>query len=112
MNREALEALEKEIEHTLFQLMDLEAEENIIEMGEVFRKLLMKLEHHGLINRAVEVIVDLQQMQPETKLLLESLTEARAKKRRKLKLITHRDIIKIWLRKNKTFRQEYLPMFF
>ena len=105
-------ALEKEVEYTLFQLMELEVEEEIVEMAHVFGVLLSALQKAELIDLKMQVLVDPETQLPETKLLLQSLIEVRNRFFRRRKLLTHRDILKIWLRKNKQFKADFLPFMF
>ena len=107
-----LELLEKEIEHVLYELIVLEVEEEIVEMTKRFAKLLASVQKAGLINFNLDVLVDPIQYPPQTMSLLESLLEAKKRHRRRGKLLTHRDILKIWLRKNKVFKTNYLPGMF
>lgn len=109
---EKLVALEKEIEDTLFRLMELEVEEEIIEMGQLFAKLLASVQSAGLINFALDVLVEPRECLPETRVLLESLLDVKKRFQRRRKLLTHRDILKIWLRKNVRFKSEFLPGMF
>ncbi len=109
---EKLVALEKEIEDTLFRLMELEVEEEIIEMGQLFAKLLASVQSAGLINFALDVLVEPNECLPETRMLLESLLDVKKRFQRRRKLLTHRDILKIWLRKNVRFKSEFLPGMF
>lgn len=110
--KENLVALEKEIEDTLFRLMELEVEERIVEMGQLFAKLLASIENAGLINFTLDVLVEPDECLPETQMLLESLLDVKRRFHRRRKLLTHRDILKIWLRKNNTFKSEFLPGMF
>lgn len=107
-----LAALEKEIEDSLFRLMELEVEERIVEMGQLFAKLLASAQSAGLINFALDVLVEPVECLPETRMLLESLLDVKKRFQRRRKLLTHRDILKIWLRKNDRFKSEFLPTMF
>ncbi|WP_413362538.1 hypothetical protein [Lysinibacillus sp. 3P01SB] len=107
-----LAALEKEIEDSLFRLMELEVEESIVEMGQLFAKLLASVQSAGLINFALDVLVEPDECLPETRMLLESLLDVKKRFQRRRKLLTHRDILKIWLRKNDRFKSEFLPTMF
>ncbi|MFF5995476.1 hypothetical protein AAGS61_12120 [Lysinibacillus sp. KU-BSD001] len=104
--------LEKEIEYTLYQLMELEIEEEIVQMGQVFAKLLTSVQVAQLIDYKLDVLVDPIECLPETRVLLESLIEVKGRFKRRRKLLTHRDILKVWLRKNATFKSEFLPRMF
>ncbi len=107
-----LAALENEIEDSLFRLMELEVEESIVEMGQLFAKLLASVQSAGLINFALDVLVEPDECLPETRMLLESLLDVKKRFQRRRKLLTHRDILKIWLRKNDRFKSEFLPIMF
>ena len=107
-----LDTLEKQIEDALYRLIELEMEEEIMEMTKLFTKLLASVQEAGLIDFKLNVLVDTAQCYPQTKHLLESLLEAKRRFSRRGKLLTHRDILKIWLRKNKKFRTDYLPGMF
>lgn len=109
---DSLIALEKEIEHTLFQLMELEVDEQSGQMSQLFAKLLASVQTAGLISYTLDVLVDPHDQLPETKALLESLQDMKRRFTRRRKLLTHRDILKIWLRKNSRFKSEYLPQMF
>lgn len=104
--------LEKEVEDVLFRLMALEVEEEIVEMSQLFSSLLVTLQEYGLINFMLDVLINPESCYPETKLLLESLQEVKGRYYRRRKLLTHRDILKIWLRKNIRFKSEFLPTMF
>jgi len=113
MNEESsLIKLEKEVENVLFQLMELEVEEEITEMSRVFSRLLASLQEHGLISPILDVLVNPENCYPETNSLLQSLIEVKERFYRRRKLLTHRDILKIWLRKNDRFKSEFLPTMF
>lgn len=105
-------ALEKEVTATLFRLMELEVEEELAEMSHQFAKLLAAVQARGLINFKLDVLVEPESCLPETKLLLESLLDVKHRYARRRKLLTHRDILKIWLRKNSRFKSEFLPRMF
>ena len=105
-------ALEKQIENTLFRLMELEVEENIIQMTPLFAELLAALQGHRLINYKLEVLVDPASCLPETQLLLESLIDVKQRYSKRKRLLTHRDILKIWLRKNSQFKSDFLTRMF
>ena len=81
-------------------------------MTKRFAKLLASVQKAGLINFNLDVLVDPIQYTPQTMSLLESLLEAKKRYSRRGKLLTHRDILKIWLRKNKVFKTNYLPGMF
>ena len=107
-----LDTLEKEIEDVLYELIELEMEEEIMEMTKRFAKLLASVQKVGLIDFKLNVLVDPSRCYPQTNNLLESLLEAKRRFSRRGKLLTHRDILKIWLRKNQKFRNNYLPGMF
>ena len=107
-----MDALEKQIEQVLYELIELEVEEEIMEMTKRFAKLLSSVQEAGLIDFNLDVLVNPAQCFPQTASLLESLLEAKKRFSRSGKLLTHRDILKIWLRKNKKFRTNYLPGMF
>ncbi|MEO4053061.1 hypothetical protein AAFN87_06440 [Solibacillus sp. CAU 1738] len=105
-------ALEKQVEDTLFRLMELEVEENIIQMGQLFAELLASLQANMLINYKLEVLVDTASCLPETQLLLESLLDVKQRYSKRMRLLTHRDILKVWLRKNSQFKSDFLTRMF
>ncbi|MCL1696817.1 hypothetical protein [Lysinibacillus sp. BPa_S21] len=109
---EQLQALEAEIEQTLYTLIDLELEENFPEMNTRFAQLLTKVQATKLIDYKLDVLVDPQDFAAETFTLLQCLIEAKARPRKRQSLLTHRMILKIWLRKNQRFMNEFLPQMF
>ncbi|KOY83380.1 hypothetical protein I6G82_06455 [Lysinibacillus macroides] len=109
---EQLQLLEADIEQTLFTLIDLALDENYLEMNEHFAQLLAKVQAAQLIDYKLDVLVDPQAFAPETRILLLSLIEAKARPRKRKKLLTHRIILKIWLRKNQRYLKEILPQMF
>ncbi|MGE7910452.1 hypothetical protein [Lysinibacillus xylanilyticus] len=109
---EQLEALEAEIEQTLNTLINLELEENFPEMNTRFAKLLAKVQAVQLIDYKLDVLVDPQAFATETCILLQSLIEAKSRPLKRQRLLTHRMILKIWLRKNQRFMNEFLPQMF
>ena len=111
-SRHDLQILETEIEQTLFTLIDLELEENFQEMNSLFSKLLAKVQAAQLIDYKLDVLVDPQIFATETSILLQSLIEAKARPHKRQRLLTHRMILKIWLRKNQRFMKEFLPQMF
>jgi hypothetical protein len=111
VNFEQLE-IEIEIEHTLFDLMQLEVDEKVYEMSQVFARLLASVEKSGIIDSKLNVLVEPEEMLPETKSLLLSLQEVKRRYTRRRKLLTHRDYLKIWLRMNTRFKHEFLPGMF
>ncbi|MEC1179721.1 hypothetical protein P9B03_14570 [Metasolibacillus meyeri] len=109
---EPLQVLELEIKQTLDILIHLALEEKHAEMNSSFAKLLAKVQARDLIDYQLNVLVEPQTCSTETCLLLQSLQEAKSKPRKRHKLLTHRMILKIWLRKNPLFRKEFLPQMF
>ncbi|MGY3189838.1 hypothetical protein [Lysinibacillus sp. TE18511] len=109
---EQLQALEAEIEQTLYTLIDLELEENFPEMNTHFAQLLAKVQAAQLIDYKLDVLVDPQAFPTETCILLQSLIEAKARPHKRQRLLTYRMILKIWLRKNQRFMNEFLPQMF
>jgi len=109
---EQLQALEAEIEQTLYILIDLELEENFPEMNTRFAQLLAKVQAAQLIDYKLDVLVDPQAFPTETCILLQSLIEAKARPHKRQRLLTYRMILKIWLRKNQRFMNEFLPQMF
>lgn len=112
MENQSMEIVEKEVENTLYQCIDFNIEENYIAMGQEFAKVLALLQEHGLISPALKVITDPEQCLTETRILLESLQEAQKRHASRRKLLTHRHILNVWLRKNQYFQREVLPGFF
>ncbi|MFJ7646727.1 hypothetical protein ACIQ1H_04210 [Lysinibacillus sp. NPDC097279] len=109
---EQLQALEAEIKHTLYTLIDLELNESYQEMTAHFAKLLAKVQAAQLIDYKLNVLVDPQAYGTETCILLESLLEAKNRPNKRHQLLTHRIILKIWLRKNRHFLNDFLPQMF
>lgn len=109
---EQFEALEAEIEQTLNTLISLELEENFPEMNTRFAQLLTKVQAAQLIDYKLDVLVDPQAFATETCILLQSLIEAKSRPHKRQRLLTHRMILKIWLRKNQRFMNEFLPQMF
>ena len=112
MERETFELVEKEVEQALFTCIDLKIEEDYITMGQVFSKVLALLQKHELINATLTTIVEPENCLAETRILLESLQEARKRHSSRGKLLTHRQILNVWLRKNAIYQREILPGFF
>ena len=112
MEMQSMELVEKEVENTLYQCIDLQIEENYIAMGQVFAKVLALLQQHQLISPTLQVIVEPANCLTETHILLESLQEAQRRYVSRGKLLTHRQILKVWLRKNRHYQREILPGFF
>ncbi len=109
---EQLQALEAEIKHTLYTLINLELNESYQEMTAHFAKLLAKVQAAHLIDYKLNVLVDPQAYGTETCILLESLLEAKNRPNKRHQLLTHRIILKIWLRKNRHFLNDLLPQMF
>jgi len=112
LTQPSIEALEADIEQTLYTLIDLELEENFPEMNTRFAQLLAKAQAARLIDFKLDVLVDPQAFATETCMLLQSLIEAKARPHKRQRLLTHRMILKIWLRKNRRFKNEFLPQMF
>lgn len=109
---EQMHALETEIENTFFILIELELEEAYPEMNTRFAQLLATIQAANLIDYKLDVLVEPKTFGPETCTLLESLIEAKARPRKRHQLLTHRMILKVWLRKNHRFINDYLPQMF
>ncbi|EON70716.1 hypothetical protein H131_19797 [Lysinibacillus sphaericus OT4b.31] len=109
---EQLQALETDIEHTLNTLIELELEEAYPEMTTRFAQLLAQVQAAHLIDFKLDVLVNPVSFATETRILLESLMEAKARPHKRHRLLTHRMILKIWLRKNQRFMNEFLPQMF
>ncbi|MEK5232249.1 hypothetical protein MHB42_10810 [Lysinibacillus sp. FSL K6-0232] len=109
---EQLQILEAEITHTLSILIDLAFDENYSEMHQHFAPLLAKMQTAQLIDYKLDVLVDPQVFATETRILLLSLREAKTRTQKRHKLLTHRILLKIWLRKNERYLQEVLPQMF
>ena len=109
---EQLQALEAEITHTLYTLIDLELDEAYQEMMTQFAKLLSKVQAVHLIDYKLDVLVDPEDYATETSILLESLLEAKNRPYKRHQLLTHRIILKVWLRKNRHFINDLLPHMF
>lgn len=109
---EQLEALEAEIEHTLYTLIELELEEAYLEMSTRFAQLLATLQASSFINYKLDVLVKPESFATETRILLESIIEAKNRPHKRHGLLTHRMILKVWLRKNQRFMNDFLPQMF
>lgn len=112
MEQAMLEFVEKEVEQTLLTCIDFNREEDYIAMGQAFAKILALLQKQSLISASLKVSVDPVGCLPETRILLESLQEAQRRHSSRRKLLTHRQILNVWLRKNAHFQREILPGFF
>jgi hypothetical protein len=111
-SNEQLQELEAEIEQTLYSLIELELEENYAAMNTQFAYLLAKIQAARLIDYKLDVLVEPQAYTTETCILLQSLIEAKTRTNKRHRLLTHRMILKIWLRKNQRFMREFLPQMF
>ncbi|MCH7321275.1 transketolase [Solibacillus sp. MA9] len=109
MEQEIIEIIEKEVEQALFTCIDLKIEENYIAMGQEFAKILAQLQKHDFISPTLKVIVEPESCLTETRILLESLQEAQRRHTSRGKLLTHRQILNVWLRKNVHYQREILP---
>ncbi|WP_107924414.1 hypothetical protein [Lysinibacillus parviboronicapiens] len=109
---EQLQALEAEIEHTLYMLIELELEEAYSEMSSRFAQLLAEVQAAHLIDYKLDVLVNPASFDTETRILLESLIAAKTRPQKRHRLLTHRMILKVWLRKNQRFMNEFLPQMF
>lgn len=109
---EQFEALEAEIEHTLHILLDLHLEDAYSEMSKHLAKLLSSLQTANLIDYKLDVLVNPAFFERKTQILLKSLVEAKSKPNKRNRLLTHRMILKIWLRKNHRYTNEFLPQMF
>jgi len=107
-----LQELELEIEQALYTLIDLELAESYAAMNTQFAQLLAKVQAAQLIDYKLDVLVEPQAFATETCILLQSLIEAKARPNKRHRLLTHRMILKIWLRKNQRFIKEFLPQMF
>ncbi|KOS68556.1 hypothetical protein AEA09_08330 [Lysinibacillus contaminans] len=109
---EQLQALEAEITLTLHTLIDLELEDAYSDMSTHFAKLLASVQTANLIDYKLDLLVNPDLFATETQILLKSLMEAKTRPNNRHKLLTHRMILKVWLRKNQRFTNEYLPQMF
>ncbi|MGE7024275.1 transketolase [Solibacillus cecembensis] len=112
MLKSSLELLEKEIEDAIIRMSKLQQEDDYAEMSRQFAELLASLQRHQLIDTSLQLLVEPAQCLHETKMLLESLQEAQQRQHRKKRLLTHRQILQLWLRKNIHYQREYLPKLF
>ncbi|CAM5691395.1 putative protein OS=Lysinibacillus sphaericus OX=1421 GN=LS41612_09970 PE=4 SV=1 [Lysinibacillus sphaericus] len=80
---EQLQALEAEIEHTLYTLIDLELDEAYQEMTTLFAKLLAKVQAAHLIDYKLDVLVEPNNYATETCLLLEKFTRSKKQAQQK-----------------------------
>lgn len=112
MSKATLEILEQEIQSAFVHIIDLQQEDNYAEMSKQFAKLLASLQQLQLINSSLQLLVEPAQCLQETKILLESLEEAQQRQHRKKRLLTHRQILQLWLRQNLHYKREYLPKLF
>ncbi|MEG0384439.1 MAG: transketolase [Solibacillus sp.] len=112
MIKTTLELLEKEIADALIHIIKLQQEDRYAEMSKQFAELLTSLQRHQLIDTSLQLLVEPAQCLHETKMLLESLQEAQQRQHRKKRLLTHRQILQLWLRQNLHYKREYLPKLF
>lgn len=112
MEQEMLELVEKEVEQTFFTCIDFNMEEDYIAMVQAFAEILTLLKKQNLISASLKVSANPVDCLPETRILLESLQEAQHRHSSRRKLLTHRQILNVWLRKNAHFQREILPGFF
>ncbi|ATP39666.1 transketolase [Solibacillus sp. R5-41] len=112
MSKSSLKLLEKEIEDAIICISVLQQEDHYAEMSKQFAKLLASLQQHQLITASLKLLVEPAQCLHETKILLESLQEAQQRQYRKKRLLTHRQILQLWLRKNINYQREFLPKLF
>jgi hypothetical protein len=112
MEQLSLEFIEREVEQTLWQCIDLKIEEDYIKMGQLFAKLLALLQQQQFISTTLKVTVNPKNCLRETAILLESLEETQRRHRSRRKLLTHRQFLNVWLRKNEHYKREVLPSFF
>ncbi|MER2037006.1 MAG: transketolase [Solibacillus sp.] len=112
MEQRTFEFVEREVEQTLWQCIELKIEEDYVGMGRLFAKLLALLQQHRFISPTLKIIENPQHCLSETAILLESLEETQKRYCSRGKLLTHRQILNVWLRKNERYKREILPNFF
>lgn len=112
MELESVELVEKEVENTLYQCIDLKIGDDYVGMSQSFARLLATLQHHQFISPTLAVLVEPSSCLKETGILLESLQETQQRHKSRHKLLTHRQILNVWLRKNEHYKREVLPRFF
>ncbi|MEG0472398.1 MAG: transketolase [Solibacillus sp.] len=112
MSKSSLELLEKEIESAIIRMSELQQDDQYAEMSKKFAELLASLQQHQLIDSSLKILVEPAQCLHETKILLESLQEVQQRQHRKKRLLTHRQILQLWLRKNIHYQREFLPKLF
>ena len=101
--------LERDIEQCLLTCIELYEEERYVQMATTFSVLLAQLQREQYIDYAFAVLVEPDACLPQARLLLQSLQHAQARKTHKRKLLTHRQILRVWLRQHKAFSYEFLP---
>ena len=109
--QEALQ-LEAMIEQCLWTCVELYEEELYADMSRHFAALLAHLQRLRYIDYSFHVLVDVETCLPQARLLLQSLQHAQARKTSKRKLLTHRQILRIWLRQHEAFTHHFLPATF
>lgn len=112
MYLEAAQQLETAIEQCLWTCIELYEDELYADMARHFAQLLAELQHIHYIDYSFRVLVDPETCLPQARLLLRSLQHAQARKTSKRKLLTHRQILRIWLRQHKAFAHDFLPATF
>lgn len=112
MEQHNAQQLEHHIEQCLWTCIELYEQERYADMSQHFAALLAAVQRAGYINYSFDVLVPIEQCLPHAQLLLQSLQQAKARKTRKQKLLTHRQILRVWLRQHKAFSHHYLPATF
>lgn len=112
MQQHDAQQLEYDIEQCLWTCIELYEQERYADMSQHFATLLASVQRIGYINYAFDVLVPLEQCLPQAQLLLKSLQQAKGRKAHKQKLLTHRQILRVWLRQHKVFSYDYLPTMF
>ncbi|OCS82348.1 hypothetical protein [Caryophanon tenue] len=107
-----IEQLERDIEDVFYRCLELDADDAQYKMSQSFASLLPKLQQIGYIDRSLTILVQPETCAPQARLLLQSLQKAHARKTRKRQLLTHRQIIRVWLRQHQSYTHEYLPTTF
>lgn len=101
--------LERDIEQCLLTCIELYEDELYAQMSTTFSTLLAQLQRAQYIDYTFAVLVNTDACLPQARLLLKSLQHAQARKTHKRKLLTHRQILRVWLRQHKAFSYEFLP---
>ena len=112
MQQQTAEQLETMIEHCLWTCIELYEEELYADMSRHFAQLLAELQRMHYIDYSFRVLVAPEACLPQARLLLQSLQHAEARKTSKRKLLTHRQILRIWLRQHRAFVHDLLPATF